>query len=384
LTRRKAKFTLRDAPCEPGGRSRSEIWPEMITIPRPGQAPVDTSRGHVLVLRFGALGDLVLSTALLPGLMREGVPVIWVTKTPWAALLRHDERIAHLVTLGSGDSLRDLARRLEEFDVRHVVDAHSNLRSRVLTALLPPLPVARLQKDTLARWLHVAGLPASRALERRLVDRMHDLVPASKSTDRPRIVLGTQAVARASGCFDKGTQRWLAVAPGAKHAAKQWPAERFAAVARAHVARTGCGVMVMGGPDEHAAMKTVCEGVPGARAWPVDRPLDEVAAALARCDLLLGNDSGLVHLAEAVGTPAVAVFGPTVRAWGYFPLDRDSRVVEQDVPCRPCSKAGERACRQPEAWCLTRSTVDDVLEAVEESWNRTPANRIPPDRNAHR
>lgn len=335
---------------------------------------MDTSSGRVLVIRFGALGDLVLSTVILPGLVREGARVTWVTKEQWAPLLAHDTRIDRLETLGPGESLRALAARLGTFD--RIVDAHATLRSRLLTTLLPPAPRTTLEKDTVARWLHVAGLPASRTLDRRLVDRLRDLVPAARPSDRPRIAWGTSATARASEFLKGG--RWLAVAPGAKHPTKQWPVERFAAVARAHAARSGCGVLVMGGPEERAAMTAVCDAVAGARAWPVERPLDEAAAALAHCDVLLGNDSGLVHLAEAVGTPAVAIFGPTVRAWGYFPLDPASRVIEQDVACRPCSKAGERACRQPETWCLTRSTVDEVTEAVEDVWTRRPPGAATP------
>lgn len=331
-----------------------------------------TPSHRVLVIRFGALGDLVLTTALLPALRRGSAPaeVTWVTKRNWAPLLVHDPRIARLETLAPGESLRDLAARLDSTDFDRIVDAHGTLRSRALTALLPPAPTVRIRKDTLARWLHVAGGPALPPLRRRLVDRVHALVPGARPSDRPRIALGTSAVSRASGFLEGGP--WLAVAPGAKHATKQWPVERFAAVARAHAERTGCRVLVMGGPDERPAIEAVCAAVEGARAWPIERPLDEAAAALAHCALLLGNDSGLVHLAEAVGTPAVVVFGPTVRAWGYFPLDPASHVVERhDVPCRPCSKAGERPCRQPETWCLTRSTVGDVLEAVEDAWKRS-------------
>ena len=331
---------------------------------------------RTLVIRFGALGDLVLATALLPGLRRQRPPtqVTWVTKEIWAPLLAHDPRIDALITLGPDESLGSLRGRLDRHAFDRVIDAHSNLRSRLLTAQLPPAPTLRLQKDTFARWLRVAGGPQLASLDRRLVDRIRALVPASRPTDRPRIVVGTQPRARASEAL--GDDRpCLAVAPGAKHAAKRWPAERFAAVARAHVARHGGRVLVLGGPDDRTQMQAVEDAVPDAIAWPADGPLDEAAAALERCDLLLANDSGLVHLAEAVGTPVVAVFGPTVRAWGYFPLDPRSRVIEKDVACRPCSKAGERPCRQPETWCLTRSTVDEVTSVVEDAWSANANDR---------
>lgn len=331
---------------------------------------------RTLVIRFGALGDLVLATALLPGLRRQrpSTHVTWVTKEIWAPLLAHDPRIDALITLGPGESLRSLRSRLDDHGFDRVIDAHSNLRSRLLTAQLPPAPTVRLHKDTFARWLLVAGGPQLASLDRRLVDRFRALVPASRPTDRPRIVVGTRPRARASVAMEDDGP-WLAVAPGAKHPAKRWPAERFAAVARAHADRHGARVLVLGGPDDRAEMRVVESAVPGAVVWPADGPLDEVAAALERCALLLANDSGLVHLAEAVGTPVVAVFGPTVRAWGYFPLDPRSRVVEKDVACRPCSKAGERPCRQPETWCLTRSTVDEVTSVVEDAWSANASDR---------
>ena len=87
---------------------------------------------------------------------------------------------------------------------------------------------------------------------------------------------------------------------------------------------------------------------------------------IAHCRVLVGNDSGLLHLAEAVGTPVVALFGPTVRAWGYFPWREESRILEHELECRPCSKMGEKPCRLPEKICLTRTSVETVRATIEE------------------
>ena len=347
---------------------------------------------RILVIRFGALGDLVLGTVLLAAL-REAHPraeIWWVTKERWAPLLRADGRIDRLVVLPEGGSLGGLLAELESVPFDLVLDAHANLRSRALCALLPPTPVRRLEKDGLARWILLRGGPVLPGLRRRLVDRLLDLVPElgpeRRGRLRPRIVPGTDALGRASE-WTGDERRWIAVAPGAKHPTKQWPAERFAALC-GRLADEGFGVIVMGGPDEATTIARVVDdardaGPPQAvRAWPVDRSLDESAAVLGACDLLVGNDSGLVHLAEAVGTPAVVLFGPTVREWGYFPLDPRSVVVERpEVPCRPCSKVGDRPCHQTQRWCLTRSTVDEVWRRVGQALHGPPERE---DRwNAH-
>lgn len=320
---------------------------------------------RILVIRFGALGDLVLATVLLPALRAAypGRAIDWVTKRAWAPLLAHDPRIDRLLLLEPRAPVTSLLAGIERSDYELVIDAHANLRSRLLCALLPPTALRRLRKDSLARWVRLRGGPVLAPLQTQLVDRYVDLVGTGRrGAPRPHIEIGTSA-AHAASEFLGAPTRWVAIAPGAKHAAKRWPVERFAAVALDLRAR-GYDVLVVGGPDESEAVHRVAQAVAGARIWPADRPLDQLAAVLAQCELTVGNDSGLQHLSEAVGTPVVTVFGPTVREWGYFPLDPRSRAIEQDVACRPCSKAGDRPCRQPEPWCLLRSTACEVSAAA--------------------
>jgi len=97
------------------------------------------------------------------------------------------------------------------------------------------------------------------------------------------------------------------------------------------------------------------------------RDLRELATDLASCDRLVCNDSGLLHLAEAVGTPVVALFGPTTTAWGYFPLHPQSRVVETELGCRPCSRNGSRACALQHRLCMELLSTQEVVDALGES-----------------
>jgi ADP-heptose:LPS heptosyltransferase len=90
--------------------------------------------------------------------------------------------------------------------------------------------------------------------------------------------------------------------------------------------------------------------------------LRALPALLARCELLLCNDSGPMHLAALLGVPVVAIFGPTEPAW-FGPRGRDHRlVIRDDVACRPCFDR----CAFAEPHCMTRIGVDDVVAAVDE------------------
>jgi heptosyltransferase-2 len=90
----------------------------------------------------------------------------------------------------------------------------------------------------------------------------------------------------------------------------------------------------------------------------------ETEALLRSCRLLITNDTAALHLAEAVSTPVVAIFGPTVREFGYFPRLPRSIMLETDLPCRPCSRNGAKPCPLGTKECLTAITPDMVLDAV--------------------
>jgi ADP-heptose:LPS heptosyltransferase len=277
--------------------------------------------------------------------------VTWVTKDRWASLLAEDPRIDELVTLAEGESIRSLTRRLHpNYDL--VLDAHGNLRSRMITMHVRGTEFRRIRKDTVARWLYRHGAPQPAALERRLVDRYLALVEREPGSFRPSLHVG-----------DVHERRGVAIAVGAAHDAKRWPIEYFSELVR-ELVDAGRDVTVIAGPGEEALVEAAIADS-GAGAWDARRPLGELARAIAGCEVLAGNDSGLLHVAEAVGTPVVGLFGPTVRAWGYFPWREESQVLEHELECRPCSKMGERPCRLPEKLCLTQTSVASVRASIE-------------------
>jgi ADP-heptose:LPS heptosyltransferase len=126
------------------------------------------------------------------------------------------------------------------------------------------------------------------------------------------------------------------VHPGAREATKRWPAAHFAGAAEALWQERGGTVVVLGGPEEEGAARIIekrlgprCLNLAGRLSLPV------LAAVVRRLALLLTNDSGPAHLAYAMGTPSVTIFGGTDAArWG--PAAGPHRVLFHEVPCRPC------------------------------------------------
>jgi heptosyltransferase-2 len=157
----------------------------------------------------------------------------------------------------------------------------------------------------------------------------------------------------------------VVLCPGAAYGpAKRWPAARFAEVGRA-LAERGLGpVTVMGAEGDMAACAEVAEAIPGARNAAGKTPLEAFMAAIAAARLVVTNDSGSMHLAAALGTPGVAVFGSTEpRRTG--PIAPCVRVVRYHVPCSPCFR---RECPLPvgKLVCLERVAAADVIAACDE------------------
>jgi heptosyltransferase-2 len=158
-----------------------------------------------------------------------------------------------------------------------------------------------------------------------------------------------------------GPAPYAVLGPGAQYGpAKRWPAARFADVAR-RLAASGLEVRVCGGPGDAEACEEVARAG-GARSLASSTSLEELAALCADADRVVCNDSGLAHLAGAVGAPTVAVFGSTSSAW-TAPLGPRVRVVQHPPACSPCFR---RTCRIGYA-CLHAVSVEEVLFACEEA-----------------
>jgi ADP-heptose:LPS heptosyltransferase len=158
---------------------------------------------------------------------------------------------------------------------------------------------------------------------------------------------------------------------GAYSTARRWPAERFVEVARALEARHGLRPLVLAGTaeDEQQLASHIAQALGAPLVPPAPSP-QALGALIKRSKLLVANDSGPVHIATAVGTPVVAIFGPSNdRAWGPYPTDDPRHQVAREiVACAPCIHRGHefgtpQGC--PARTCLAILEPEQVIEAAE-------------------
>jgi heptosyltransferase II len=154
----------------------------------------------------------------------------------------------------------------------------------------------------------------------------------------------------------------IALAPGAVGPSKRWPGESYVELAR-RLCAEGHWVWVIGGPNEKDLAAEIANR---AQIRDLTGPdLRNAILALALADVAVSNDSGLLHVAAALGTPAIGIFGPT-SAWHWAPLNPIAAVVEttDQLACRPCHKP---VCRLGHHRCMRDISVDRVAIAVRQT-----------------
>jgi ADP-heptose:LPS heptosyltransferase len=162
---------------------------------------------------------------------------------------------------------------------------------------------------------------------------------------------------------------------------KQWDPDRFAELAARLARSCGATIVLTGSAADRPLVEPVVRAVPAGHVLDLAGALDlpELAALLERLDLFVTGDTGPMHLAAAVGTPVVAVFGPSDPA-RYAPADPMHRIVRLDLPCSPCNRIRlpPARCAGHIPDCLAGIDVERVFRAAAESLERAGRARREP------
>ena len=325
----------------------------------------------ILLVRFSSIGDILLTTPLVRALRRRHpeAQLVYVTKRAMAPLVADNPHLSRVVTLEPGEPLRHLAGRLRPLGATHGLDLHGSLRSAALR-LLVRTHWRGYSKRKLARTLLIG---TKLDLYRARVPVAERYFAAARGLDvrpdggPPEFHVGDGARARAeTWLVQRGLAgaavRLAALAPGAAHATKRWPVAHWIALAD-RLRGAGYAPIVVGGPDDRGSAQQLAGHAESAAG---ECSLQETGALLARATVLVSNDTGVMHMATGVGTPVVALFGPTVEQFGFFPYRARARVLQRDLDCRPCSALGTATCPLGHHRCLGDITPADVIQAVEE------------------
>lgn len=167
------------------------------------------------------------------------------------------------------------------------------------------------------------------------------------------------------------SDKLVALCIGSYWASKRWPAVYFASLAGSLIDR-GYVPVLFGGSDEGDVAMEIAQDRREALVSCLGNRLSESAALLSRCQMAVGGDSGLTHMARALGVPTVVIFGPTDHRAHCF--EEHTVALTAQVKCRPCSNHGPRRCPQKHHDCMRLVSPEEVLDALRRIANlQTPA-----------
>ncbi len=326
----------------------------------------------ILILRFSSLGDIIMTTAAVRCLRKRfpNAQIDMAVRSDFLPLVEHNPHLNRIWSVdrkGGAASLRKLVRDLnvEKYDA--VYDAHGSLRSRLMLPWIHARSKKRFNKHYIRRSLALTfKLPLLD--DRRFLEKFIDPIQSwgvQYDGLGPEIALDPKSLERveiALTAYPKGSR--VGLIPSAQWPGKRWAPEKFRELLGRLIDKTDHSFLIFGGPEDTFCQQ-IAEDFPTQRVLQLQGKLNlpDAIAAVSTCEYVIANDTGLMHVADALGVPSVLIFGPTSAALGCLPYTPQSVLVEKQLWCRPCSKNGQAPCIRGKRVCLEDITPEDVFKA---------------------
>jgi heptosyltransferase I len=323
---------------------------------------------RILIIKLSSLGDVFHALPAVRNLKVElNASIDWVTTSAYVDLVSCFDDVDNVIGFPRNHffkHFREFRASLRQRDYDMVIDLQGLLKSSVVARLARSKQRIGPSFHREGSRLFYTSVAGARNKDRHAVLENLDIIrhleleehapvfPVSFPT--PSIPLPPSP--RVAIC---STSRWPS---------KNWPLDRFAAVAKELQQSLNASIVLLGGPDEidvchqiEAALPKPCTNLAGKTKLP------EMGGILKAMDLLIANDSGPVHMSAAVGTQALVVFGPT-NPDRTGPFGDIHRVIKTAFPCQPCHR---RTCEKPDMPCINGVKVFNVVAAAKEMLQST-------------
>ncbi len=331
----------------------------------------------ICIIRLTSLGDIILLSPLIR-VLRATWPharIDMIIAEHCAEIMRYNPRIDNLHVIntkpGTLNVLKqwlNIKKTMPEYDL--VIDVHDSIRSafmriglakkicvydsarpykrdvvknktRIPNESIVPIPFRYFTalKD------FPEGQPDDKGLEFWLEEDRANMSYPSQRSMAPKHIL---------------------IAPGARHATKRWPMKHFTELIQLLSEWHKAQIALIGGPDDAA----LCNEIQQASKIHVQQfagkmSLHEIASFMDSAHCIIGNDSGLMHVAAARHIPVITLFGSTVPEFGFLPYHTPHKFISLELPCKPCTHIGKEKCPLGHFSCMNDITPMMVLHQVQ-------------------
>ncbi len=331
----------------------------------------------ILVIRFSSLGDIILLSPVFREIKKEfaSSKIVFMTAVEFQTIYQANPHITHTYGLQRKAGISEIFRarkfiQKENFDF--IFDAHCSLRSKLI-CLFANSKIFYTFKRSWRRYLLIYFKKKSK--KKIISQRASYLLMLQKFSNKKQIrdsssefFLCPQTKSTIANIF-RGyllcDTKLVVIAMGARYFNKCWPAFYWFSLVKKLKERKLQVVLIGTKQDKelvpnYSRVAKIC-------SMDLTGKLSvcESAALLARALLLVCVDSAALHLAESVGTPVVAIFGPTSKEFGFAPFLAKSHLLEVELACKPCSPHGKKKCvNKKEKECMKLVSVESVWQSV--------------------
>ncbi len=349
-------------------------------------APADSAKKKILILRYSSLGDVALVNPLLDRLWQvwPEAEIHLATKKAYVPVVAAHPGLSGVIPLegkGLGAFFNHLS-RLKALQPNLVLDLHDSLRTHLVLFFLKNARALVYDKEAVQRRLLVRKARKDESLHTILkylkILEPLGFRPASKINFEIYASKKNQAFLREFLERRKisSSQIVVGLGPGARWATKRWGWERYAELASRLVEDYRCQIFWFGSGEEVSLIHKIQARMRGTAlerglCVPEYFSLEQSLSLLSRCELFIGNDSGLTHLASGRGCRVVVLYGSTAPSLGFEPWGPHSVVEVAGLSCRPCDVHGKSSCPLGHFKCMQDLTVDLAEGAVKRSLRRS-------------
>ncbi|WKZ68818.1 MAG: glycosyltransferase family 9 protein [Melioribacteraceae bacterium] len=314
-----------------------------------------------MIIRLSSLGDVLLTTPVISALQQKfpNTQIDFLVKPQFLYAVKTNPILNHIYEFDKSKNIDLLLKSLQKNKYNLVIDLQNNFRSRKISSKLSA-KVYRFKKPTLNKFLLV-NFKWNLFKKVKSIPQMYfESIPGLDfNFQKPSLFVPEEVISSVK------PGKYIGFAPGSKHFTKMWPIEYFNELGKLLSAK-GYTILLFGGSDDKEICHNLKQEIPGAIDLSTENDLIQIARDMKECKLIVCNDSGLMHTAVSVDVPVIAIFGSTVKEFGFAPYSENSLVIEnEELKCRPCSHIGKDKCPKSHFKCMLELTPELVHNKIE-------------------
>jgi heptosyltransferase II len=326
----------------------------------------------ILIIRFSSLGDVVISTAFFKACKKKysDSKIFVLTKDAYQDVFLNNPNIEKIFSIGN-KSLFEVCKEINKEKIDLIFDLHRNIRSFVASFLIKG-KVSRYNKDILRRNLLVYTKKIKdfkyETTKEKYINCLGEIDPNIKNSFS-KIYLKDAEIEDLKKKINYDSKfKYIGINIGAKWNTKKWIPDYYSELIM-RLLDENCKVIILGGKEDNNFKNIIFEFIkPEYKNNIFDfvgqLNLREFFSIIKLCNVLFTSDSAGLHIAQALGVKVVAIFGPTVKEFGFWENRGNDILIEKNLNCRPCSLHGNKVCPKKDFKCMKEISVDEVLKTI--------------------